>query len=274
MFGLKKNSNKSESEKQESKRELMQRITSIIQGILFAAFGLELVCFYDNSKEIICYVTSVVLALVGRALMAVYFVRKIDREIFGNDLMMGLTAILAAGVVYIYRTDFLSIISMLIGLALIVNGFKKLQQSINMKRMDMKLNVTREAWLVVLIFALAVLVTGFVVSFTNVFSDEVMRILLGSGYIFAGVTDLIICIILFKKVKYYRNNKDAKEENETSAVELRPSDNNISSDEQAASDIDNAPVSNLASQEYVEEENSIDSNAILEGTEANDNSST
>ena len=99
--------------------------------------------------------------------------REIRIRYYQNDFALGLLEVLA-GIFFIWKSDLIiSLIPFLFGFIVMISGFIKLQQALDIKMMGIS------SW---------------------------YTILIGAGLLFSGISDIIINMIMLKRVKDYIKN--------------------------------------------------------------------
>lgn len=157
------------------------RIQASVAAVALIIIGLMFIIFRDTSLDIICYVAGALLAVWGVLCLVTFFATGMGRAQAG-DLTLGLTLILIALILFIKPWVITGIITVLFGIALIVDGAVKLQQFVAMNKAKIK-----SRW-AVLAIAIISLVLGILIVF-DPFGGAIM-IFAGISLIVAGVMDL------------------------------------------------------------------------------------
>lgn len=157
------------------------KIQASAAAIALIIIGLTFIIFRDTSLNVICYVAGALIMVWGVLCLFAFFVTGITK---GNasDLALGLTLVLVALILLIKPWVITSILTVLFGIALIVDGAVKLQQFVSMNKAKIK-----SRW-AVLAFAVVSLVLGILIVF-DPFGSTIM-IFAGIALIVAGVMDL------------------------------------------------------------------------------------
>ncbi len=192
--------------------EKRMKVSSSLLSVLSILLGIILVAFPDTTMITICYIFAGCLLLVGLYYVAAYFRKDLMEAYYQYDLVIGMV-ILVIGICIIWKVDaVISMIPMLMGIVVFANGIVKLQHSIDLKRAKFS------GWVYVLIFALLCIAISIVLLLEPKSMAEIFTRLVGIGFIFGGVTDLITMFFLTKQIKVL---KKAREEAEAIDVEAK-----------------------------------------------------
>ena len=169
----------------------------ILSSVLYIALGVILTAMPATTARTICYLVAGVAIVLGVINLILYFLRDVQLNYYRNDFVTGLVFIIL-GIFVIYRVDLvISLVPFIIGLCIVISGFLKCQNALDIQRMGGQA-------VAVLAMALVNVVFG-VLMVINPFESVVLLFrLLGAGLIFSGVTDLFATLYISKKVKDYR----------------------------------------------------------------------
>lgn len=157
------------------------KIQASAAAVALIIIGLMFIIFRDTSLTVICYVTGALILVWGALCLFTFFATGFAKDGAGG-LALGLTLVIVALILFIKPWVITGIITVLFGVALIVDGAVKLQQFVAMNREKIK-----SRW-AVLAFAVVLLVLGMLVVF-DPFGSSIM-IFAGIALIVAGVMDL------------------------------------------------------------------------------------
>lgn len=157
------------------------KIQASAAAVALIIIGLMFIIFRDTSLNVICYVAGALIMLWGVLCLFAFFVTGLAYGKAG-DLALGLTLVLVALILLIKPWVITGILTVLFGIALIVDGAVKLQQFVSMNKAKIK-----SRW-AVLAFAVISLVLGILIVF-DPFGSSIM-IFAGIALIVAGVMDL------------------------------------------------------------------------------------
>ncbi|MDE7082986.1 MAG: DUF308 domain-containing protein [Clostridia bacterium] len=181
------------------------KIKASVAAIALIVIGLMFIIFRDTSLEVICYVAGALIMLWGALCLFTFFATGMGKADAG-DLALGLTLVIIALILFIKPWVITGIITVLFGIALIVDGAVKLQQFVAMNRLKIK-----SRW-AVLAFAVVALVLGILIVF-DPFGNTIM-IFAGISLIVAGVMDMVAIGFV----------KDLKARPETEVIDLDDDD--------------------------------------------------
>ncbi|MCM1058357.1 MAG: DUF308 domain-containing protein [Firmicutes bacterium] len=172
-------------------------------GVLYIILGVMALALPETMEKILGYMIGVVLIVGGAVSMISYLLRDAHQNYYHNDFLHGLIGI-AAGILVLVKMDVvIGLISFLLGVLVLVSGCSKLQDVIDMKRLECG------NWIVMLIFAVANVGFG-VLLICNPFSWTALLFrLLGIGLILSGVTDCICTVYFAGRIRKYLDGLEA-----------------------------------------------------------------
>lgn len=150
-----------------------------VAAVALIIIGLMFIIFRDTSLEVICYVAGALLMLWGVLCLFTFFATGLTGA---SDLGLGLTLVLIALLLFIKPWVITGILTVLFGIALIIDGATKMQQFVAMNKAKIK-----SRW-AVLAIAVISLILGVLIVF-DPFGSSIM-IFAGVSLIVAGVMDL------------------------------------------------------------------------------------
>ncbi len=192
--------------------EKRMKISSSLLSVLSILLGIILVAFPETTMITICYIFAGCLLLVGLYYVVAYFRKDLMEAYYQFDLVIGMV-ILVIGICIIWKVDaVISMIPMFMGIVIFANGIVKLQHSIDLKRANFS------GWIYVLIFALLCIAISIVLLLEPKSMAAIFTRMVGIGFVFSGVTDLITMFFLTKQIKMF---KMAREEAAAIDVEAK-----------------------------------------------------
>lgn len=167
----------------------------LLYASILIVVGLILFLFPTQISAIVSIVIGVAFILMGVAVIITYLAKNAVTVLGGNRLVIGV-AFVALGIYVLCKSDFIvSIVPFILGLIVLVSGVNKLQNFIDMKRLDC------EGGIVTLVFAIINIAFG-VVLIINPFDAAMLLLkITGIALIFSGITDLAATFILQNFVK-------------------------------------------------------------------------
>lgn len=158
------------------------KIKASVAAIALIIIGLLFIIFPGSSANIICYVAGAFLMVWGILCLFTFFTTGIRRADAG-DFALGLTLILIALLLFIKPWVIAGFLTVLFGIALIVDGAVKIQQFVVMNKLKMK-----SRWLVLVVAVISV-VLGTLIVFDPF--GEALMIFAGISLIVTGVMDMV-----------------------------------------------------------------------------------
>lgn len=171
---------------------------AIITSVLYIALGIIVLVAPDTMVKTLGYMIGILLILAGAVSMICYLLREAHQNYYRNDFGYGLVGI-AVGILVLYKVEWIiSLVPVILGILVLVSGCGKLQDVIDMKRMEYG------SWVLMLFLAAANVIFG-VVLIANPFETVLLLFrLVGVGLIFSGITDCVVTVYAADKImKYY-----------------------------------------------------------------------
>jgi len=152
-------------------------------SIALIIIGLLFILFPDGSATVICYFAGGVLALWGAILLVAYFTYGI-KTAGSVDFAAGVALLCVAVLLFIKPALVAEFITVIFGIALIVDGAVKIQEFVALLKVKNK-----SAW-IMLALAVVSAVLGFILAFNPFSSHNALMIFAGASLIADGVLDL------------------------------------------------------------------------------------
>ena len=133
-----------------------------------------------------------------------YFTYDARDSFYRNDFLFGLIGIAIGALIFLRKDIFASLIPFILGIAILISGFVKLQDAIDASRLGYKNSI------IYIILAVINIIAGVVV-ILNPFTTAVMLfMIIGISLIFSGISDIISTVYLSRKIKkiYNQMNKN------------------------------------------------------------------
>lgn len=176
---------------------------ALLTGLLYIALGIVALVIPETMEKALGYLIGIVLIVGGAVSMISYLLRDAHQNYYHNDFLHGLIGI-AVGIIVLNKVEFIiSLIPFLLGLLILVSGCSKLQDVIDMKRMEYG------NWAAML--ALAALNVGLgALLVCNPFQSAILLFrLLGLGLVFSGLSDCVITVYFASKIRKYLEKMQA-----------------------------------------------------------------
>lgn len=167
----------------------------IISSVIYVALGVILLLWPEKMARNICYVIGVIAVAVGIVNLIDYIRKDYSVDAYRYNLVYGLVSILFGVFVFVKVDTVVSIIPFLLGFAVTISGFLKLQNAVDLVRMKYK------GWGAVMIVSILNIAFGVVLIMNPFDSAMVLFICIGIGMIYSGVSDLIATIMLSRSIK-------------------------------------------------------------------------
>lgn len=178
---------------------------AMLKGILYILLGAVALLIPETMEKTLGYLMGIVLIIAGGVSMISYLLRDARENYYRDDFVFGLVGIVLGIIVLLKVEIIISIIPLLLGIMVVISGCAKLQDVIDMKRMN------SGNWIVMLILALINLILGLVLIFNPFKAATFLFRMIGIGLIFSGITDCITVIYFANKINDYIQGAGAVE---------------------------------------------------------------
>lgn len=159
-------------------------ITLCCIAVLCVLFGLALIIWPEQARQIICYALGFLLVAFGAASIIAYFARKVLLTGTQFGLAIGVLSVLL-GAFLLLRSDLVvTALAAIIGIAVILDSVARLQIALNLKR------AVGAQFLPMLICSLITLLFGAVLLFSPFKAINVANIIAGVALLIDGLLTL------------------------------------------------------------------------------------
>lgn len=179
---------------------------TVLTAIAYVIIGLILIIWPEISMLTLDYIAAAIVAAVGVYYVIKYLRSGISEGRLNSYLSTGIILLLLA-VVMVVRSDILiSLLPVLLGLAIVLDGVVKLQRSVDLARLKF------EGWIFVLILAAISIAIGMVLLFNQTDAAKSMTIILGIGLLFCGITGIVVNAFVSSKIKNFNKGGEIEVE--------------------------------------------------------------
>ncbi len=170
---------------------------TLLMGVLYILLGIVALVIPETMERLLGFLIGAVLIIAGAVSMISYLLRDAHQNYYHNDFLHGLLGILL-GIVVLYKVDIIiSLVPFLLGTLVLVSGLSKLQDVIDLKRLEYG------NWIFMLVLAIINIALGLVLIFNPMAIANLLFRLLGVGLIFSGITDCATTIYFAGKIRNY-----------------------------------------------------------------------
>ncbi len=178
---------------------------AITRGIMYIVLGIVAFVIPDTMVKTLGYLLGIVLILAGALAMIGYLLRDAHENYYHDGFTYGLICIVI-GITVLYRVELvISLIPFVLGILVLLSGCSKLQDVIDMKRMNYG------NWAVMLILAVINLILGILLICNPFEAATVLFRVLGAGLVFSGITDCVTTVFFARKIGDYLKGSQAME---------------------------------------------------------------
>lgn len=170
---------------------------TLFMGVLYILLGIVALVIPETMEKLLGFLIGVVLIVAGAVSMISYLLRDAHQNYYHNDFLHGLLGILL-GIVVLYKVDIIiSLVPFLLGTLVLVSGLSKLQDVIDLKRLEYG------NWIFMLVLAVINIILGLILIFNPMAAATLLFRLIGIGLIFSGLTDCVTTIYFAGKIRNY-----------------------------------------------------------------------
>lgn len=174
---------------------------SVMYAILYVLMGVILILFPETTASTLCYAVGGTAIVIGVIVAGMYLFRDASQNTYRNDFVSGLIFI-SIGILIFYKVElFIALVPFILGIAVIVSGFIKLQDCIDVRRMGYGNG------LFLLLLAIVNVILGIILIINPFATVIILFIVMGVGLIFSGVSDLVTTLYLFQKTNKYKEDE-------------------------------------------------------------------
>lgn len=170
---------------------------TLLMGALYILLGIVALVIPETMERLLGFLIGVVLIIAGAVSMISYLLRDAHQNYYHNDFLHGLLGILL-GIVVLYKVDIIiSLVPFLLGTLVLVSGLSKLQDVIDLKRLEYG------NWILMLVLAVINIMLGLILIFNPMAAASLLFRLIGIGLIFSGITDCVTTVYFAGKIRDY-----------------------------------------------------------------------
>ncbi len=179
---------------------------ALLTGCFYILLGIVALVIPETMEKTLAYLIGVVLILAGAVSMICYLLRDAHENYYHNDFVYGLISI-ALGCIVFYKVEVvIGLVPFLLGLLVLVSGCMKLQDVIDMKRLDYG------NWVIMLAVAAVNVGLGVLLVANPFWAAVLLFRLLGISLILSGVTDCFTTIYFARKITRFLKGKEKPRE--------------------------------------------------------------
>ena len=162
--------------------------TAAFYGLICVIIGIIDLVNPEKMLNIIAYALGISAIICGLIFIIVYVARDVKYNLNNNDFLSGLIAVVIGIVILIKWQQFMELVPIVLGVLIIVSGCIKLQDAIDLKKLD------HPAFLMMLIVAIVFIIFGSILVANPFKSEIILMRIIGVSLIVAGMTDLFTSV--------------------------------------------------------------------------------
>ncbi len=174
-----------------------------VLSVAYIVLGLVLIIWPDISVKTFCYVFGIGMLIFGGTYLILYFTKERLQGVMQSEMVLGVIGI-ATGAYILLKLDYvLEIIPFAMGIVALLGAMVKLQDAIDLKKLQ------AEKWFLMLVWALVLFIMG-VLLIANPFEEQktgFIAKIIGVSLIFDGLGNLIGIFWLGHAMKKLKKGK-------------------------------------------------------------------
>lgn len=177
--------------------------TSVIVSLALIIVGIFLIVSPETTLSFVSYGTGIILLITGLIPTINFFINKENQKYLDISFIFGIIFIIVGIVIIINPKIVASIVPLLIGIWMIINGVIKLYYSILINKTVKSISS--------IIISLLILVCGLLLVLNPFGGAVTLTIIIGIFLVVYSVLDLAECIIIYVSNKKSKKEEDVKE---------------------------------------------------------------
>ena len=184
---------------------------AILTGVLYILLGIVALVIPETMQKTLGYLIGIVLIVAGLVSIICYLLRDARENYYHNEFVL-------LGAVVLYKVEIvISLIPFILGVLVLCSGCSKLQDAIDLKRLDYG------SWLGLLIVAAINIILGVVLIYNPFKAAILLFRVLGVVLILSGAGDCFSTIYFARKLRRFKQEQDALD---STFEEVDPKDQN------------------------------------------------
>ena len=170
----------------------------IIFSLECIAMGVLFTFFSSSAKDIVAIVLSIVLFFYSIRHFIEYFRRRDMENVFRYELVLGVVFLILGIVVLTQMDTIMKLFAYFVGTIILISGLMKLENAIDLKRMDRK-------WIPMMVIAFVFIILS-LIFFIKPIEDgkdqgDTLLVFSGIAFLFVGVVNLITTLSISGSIK-------------------------------------------------------------------------
>lgn len=166
----------------------------IILAVAYFVLGVVLIIFPTQTQRAISYVLAISLIVVGIVNLIQYMREDAMVVVDRYDLVFGFSGIIGGILIIINVDKFASLILIVLGFMVTISGILKFQSALSLYRLK------SPTWHIPFTLALINIIYG-VIMLIDPFTEGLFFVLLGLGFAFSGISDIIVTIMVTMRLR-------------------------------------------------------------------------
>jgi len=179
------------------------KLQSMITAALYVILGIILIIYPETTAQTLCYVVGVASVVIGIFTVLAYLFRDVQKNYYRNDFIVGTVEVFLGAFVLYKAALIIELIPFILGILVAFSGLSKLQNCIDIRRMN------QGTGLVLFIVSMINIIYGIVIVVVPFATPKVLFIVIAVGLLFSGVTDTVATIFMAKKIKGFMEMTNA-----------------------------------------------------------------
>lgn len=179
--------------------------SSLLLAILYIVGGVMLLFFPQLVMDKIGLILGIVLIVLGLIRMISYLFVDVRETLHRNDFVEGISYALIGGLIIYLRDTMSNIIPLIFAIIILINGFSKIQDGIDSRRLGYQNHA------LFLVLAVVCIASGLLILFNVFKTDDIVYKVIGGTLLYCGITDFVTVFFLMNKFQKYIKQLEEKE---------------------------------------------------------------
>ncbi|MFQ9511661.1 MAG: HdeD family acid-resistance protein [Lachnospiraceae bacterium] len=166
----------------------------LVTSLLLIAIGIFLLMKPATALNLVCYALGAVIIVYGLFKMICYLMNR-EYSFFQYDLFTGIIALLLGVFLLVKPHVLASVLPVVLGIFLFLDGVMKLQNALDLKKSDY------DKWWSILVFSLILGVLGILLLFNPFSAITTVVMVIGASLVADGIINLISTYCISKRIK-------------------------------------------------------------------------
>lgn len=178
-------------------------LISILSAVIYIVFGIIMIINPHIAIEVVSISLGIIVGVIGIASIIKFIIEKKKYNFTGFGFAGGIISLIIAFLLLFKYKELASLIPIILGILIIINGALKTEYVIGLKR------AVSSNWLMLLILGIVEMILGIVLIFNPFSSSLAITQIIGIFVVIYSIVDIIECVML--KIEISKTKKEVEE---------------------------------------------------------------